>query len=695
MLPGSPKRGPYLSDLGDSLIDRYEQTKDKGDLEEAIRVYEQGVAEISSGSLARSGCLYRLGQGLKIRYTLTRNMNDKARAVALFEEACNRGKDLSPYLTQSIASAWGDWALERQDWDEAVRAYQYGIEASEHLFRVQPLRTNKEMSLRYSQQLYAHAAYAYARRGELHHAVETQEKGRARLLSQALERNQADLAQLEAQNPTVYKQYISAVNQLQVLEAQDISDSERAPLHYNLANAIAQTRSDLDEAVAAIRREPGFEEFLVSSSLKAIFFAAKETPLVYIAATPIGGMALVVSSNDRSKKKRNEIDTDSNPAITSLWLDNLTDAALSYMVWGWYDDVRLRRYLSYIGSYEHWRREPKDHEARNAWLIIMEQITRWLWGVLMESLVKFLVSTQYQQCILIPQGLLGLLPLHAAWTQDDDTPTGRRYALDEIAFSYAPNARVIATSQPMMLRNAPNDLLAVDEPYPVNAPRLEYSNMEVEAISSYFGSPLILHGEEATRSKLLTTVESNLLPPIWHLSCHGTGHPARPLESGLLLAHDEWLTLRDLLNLRLPEDVRLAVLSACEVGVPDKNLPDEVINLPTGLLQAGVVSVVATLWAVNELSTALLLLRFYELWRSKGVAPVEALRQAQIWVRDTTNKQKAEYIKAFLPEFASNRVPIATAKHLHRQLLLRRLHEHDFAHPYYWAAFGFTGVLRY
>ena len=41
---------------------------------------------------------------------------------------------------------------------------------------------------------------------------------------------------------------------------------------------------------------------------------------------------------------------------------------------------------------------------------------------------------------LIPSGLLALLPLHAAWTEDASTPTGRRYFLDEFTVSYAPSA---------------------------------------------------------------------------------------------------------------------------------------------------------------------------------------------------------------------------------------------------------------
>ena len=155
------------------------------------------------------------------------------------------------------------------------------------------------------------------------------------------------------------------------------------------------------------------------------------------------------------------------------------------------------------------------------------------------------------------------------------------------------------------------------------------------------------------------------------------------------MAHDEMLTLRDILALRL-ENARLAVLSACETGVPGTDLPDEVISLPTGLAQAGIAGVVASLWSVSDLSTMMLIARFYELWKRDGLEPPEALRQAQLWIRDTTNGEKAEYFKGFLPEFRSGKLHVHVAGTLYKASILARPDENDFEHPFYWAAFSYT-----
>jgi CHAT domain-containing protein len=48
--------------------------------------------------------------------------------------------------------------------------------------------------------------------------------------------------------------------------------------------------------------------------------------------------------------------------------------------------------------------------------------------------------------------------------------------------------------------------------------------------------------------------------------------------------------------------------------------------------------------------------RFYELWRSDGLDPPEALRRAQQWVRDAPNGAKRDRYPD-VEELSGNRVP--------------------------------------
>src|SRR5205814_10090103 len=99
------------------------------------------------------------------------------------------------------------------------------------------------------------------------------------------------------------------------------------------------------------------------------------------------------------------------------------------------------------------------------------------------------------------------------------------------------------------------------------------------------------------------------------------------------------LTLRELLSGEIAglDGLRLAVLSACQTAIRDFNrLPDAAIGLPAGLLQAGVAGVVATLWPVDDRSTAMVMVKFYENYVKSGQL-AESLREAQRWLRDATN----------------------------------------------------------
>ena len=238
-----------------------------------------------------------------------------------------------------------------------------------------------------------------------------------------------------------------------------------------------------------------------------------------------------------------------------------------------------------------------------------------------------------------------------------------------------------------------DSILAIDEPKHryKNEDTGEYQNVnplpsstrEVQSAIATFQKPKTFRHEQATRQAVLASLPSiNVL----HCSCHGNANFQEPLKSGLAMTGDgesAVLTLRDFLNLKLAESdrggIRLAILSACETGLAGIANADEAISLPTGLLQAGVAGVVASLWSVSDLSTMILLSRFYTLWRTQHLAPSVALRTAQQWLRDAEPNAIVEHCATFIPN-------------LHSQKELVRSLKLDYSHPYHWSAFSYTGV---
>ena len=302
----------------------------------------------------------------------------------------------------------------------------------------------------------------------------------------------------------------------------------------------------------------------------------------------------------------------------------------------------------------------------------------------MEPILSALDSQK--DVILIPTGSLSLLPLHAAWTPDDSYPTGRRYAFDEIGFSYTPSARALISARRQAPHRQLETLMAVDNP----DGSLVFSEPEVKAALSHFDDEKRRHlaNDQATEDNVRQAMTAY---DVLHFSTHGKADFEQPLQSGLLMANDDTLSLEEVFKLRF-DKARLAILSACETGLPsDLSMLDEVVSLPSGLLQAGVPGVIGSLWAVNDMSTAMLMAQFYEYWRVDGLSPQEALRQAQIWLRDSTTDDKKERFKDFVDSQAA-RMGTETAKTFYNKIGWDDDEARVFESPVYWAAFTYTGV---
>ena len=117
-----------------------------------------------------------------------------------------------------------------------------------------------------------------------------------------------------------------------------------------------------------------------------------------------------------------------------------------------------------------------------------------------------------------------------------------------------------------------------------------------------------------------------------HLAAHGVSDEMEPDRTALVFApgsesEDGLWQAREIRRTRLNADV--VVLSACETGSGRLQGQEGVMNLARAFLTAGARSVVASLWDVDDRSTATLMESFYE--HLKGGSTVnDALRQAQL-----------------------------------------------------------------
>jgi CHAT domain-containing protein len=423
-------------------------------------------------------------------------------------------------------------------------------------------------------------------------------------------------------------------------------------------DALREARRELDEVIDEIQAVPGLEAFLSAPTFDDIAAAADDRPIVYVSAAEPGGLALIVRGSD----------------VRHVPLDALSN------------DL-LRGHVSpYLDAYSNYRQDPSA--GLDGWADALDEVLRWLWDAALSPILDELADGS--EPAMVAGGLLGLLPLHAAWTPDATAPTGRRYALDRAVFSYAPNARALSAARKVARDSEPGTVLVVVDPKPVSASPLRWAAVEGAvvvgaAVTAASGLPAtVLAGVEATTGAFRREAGR---AGVLHLACHGVADLNSPLDSGLLLAGNRWITLRELLDMQL--HARLAILSACETSLPGTELPDEVVALPTGLLQAGVAGVIASQWAVPDLGTAILMSEFYRRW--DGTAPAAALTAAQRWVRDTTNDEKVEEWQRALAD-RSPWLPADVGETLIDQLAFADPGARDHAEPRTWAAFAHVGV---
>lgn len=106
------------------------------------------------------------------------------------------------------------------------------------------------------------------------------------------------------------------------------------------------------------------------------------------------------------------------------------------------------------------------------------------------------------------------------------------------------------------------------------------------------------------------------------------------------LSVSRYLTAEEFFSIEMHAD--LVTLSACESGVNQLRPGDELFGLMRALIYAGTPSVVMSLWAVAEISSSILMQRFYETLKD-GKTKVEALQFAQLAVKNMTASEAILY----------------------------------------------------
>ncbi len=251
---------------------------------------------------------------------------------------------------------------------------------------------------------------------------------------------------------------------------------------------------------------------------------------------------------------------------------------------------------------------------------------------------------------LVPHGALNYLPF-ALLPSDAG---GSRRIIEDFTLAYLPTAAALLRTQADDARASSMLALAPSRS------RLKHAVAEARAVNALFApSSRVLLGVSATESAFKNEAANYRM---LHLATHGYFDKLNPLLSGLELepdnANDGQLELHEILGLQLETD--LVTLSACQTAMGSGHFAeipagDDFVGLTRAFLYAGSTSVLATLWEVDDASTAELMQDFYGGFKQVANHPDQAAALA-----------KAQ-----------------------RRFLASENHRH----PYYWAPFVLVGAM--
>ena len=256
-------------------------------------------------------------------------------------------------------------------------------------------------------------------------------------------------------------------------------------------------------------------------------------------------------------------------------------------------------------------------------------------------------QSKIKTLVFVLDGSLRNVPMAALYD-------GKQYLVERYAIGLTPGLQLLS---PQSLRQDNlRGLLAGATAAPsfveAGLSRLEYVAFELAGVDEQVKSSLLLANEDFQQSKLRDRIRKNNFNVV-HLATHGN-FSSNP-EQTYLLDWDSRISANDIDTLFQSGDpkeaIELLVLSACETAAGDKRAA---LGLAGIAIRADVRSTLATLWQVNDASTAEFMVRFYEQLSSRQLTKAEAVRAVQI---------------SFLKDYA----------------------ETDYDRPYHWAPFTLVG----
>ncbi|GAA6616432.1 CHAT domain-containing protein [Scytonema sp. NUACC26] len=257
---------------------------------------------------------------------------------------------------------------------------------------------------------------------------------------------------------------------------------------------------------------------------------------------------------------------------------------------------------------------PKPHTLRQ-----VQSLSQKIYDWLIRPAEAALAESKTPNLVFVLDGGLRNIPMPALYD-------GKQYLVEKYSIALTPGLQLI---EPKPLQKKLKAIAAGLSESRSGFSALPNVKLELEKIRSQIPSSILINQEFT--SKALQNRINSLPFPVVHLATHGQF--SSKAEDTFIVAWDdrifvkEFNTLVRTIEQNRPEAIELLILSACQTAAGDKRAA---LGIAGVAFQAGARSTIASLWNLDDESTAVLMSQFYQELANKKLTKAEALRRAQL-----------------------------------------------------------------
>ncbi|MGM8361657.1 CHAT domain-containing protein [Flavobacterium sp. ARAG 55.4] len=272
------------------------------------------------------------------------------------------------------------------------------------------------------------------------------------------------------------------------------------------------------------------------------------------------------------------------------------------------------------------------------------------YGKIAYDVLRLPKKTNYNNWIIIPDGILNFLPFEALITQESNTTNFAQmhYLLNDYNIGYENSAQFYLSFDPNK-KMQDKTVLGIFPVFENTAFTLSYSKNEMNSIQKKFEGKYFQNAEATFDNFKNNAVNYSIL----HLSTHASSGDIDTPAS--IKFYDQEILYSEFYNLNINPD--LVVLSACETGIGKLFKAEGAMSIARGFQLAGAQNLLFSLWKVNDYTTSVFMDSFYH-----------NIKKGQSYLEANANAKR---------DFLKN-PNISNAK----------------KSPYYWSAFVYYGDLE-